>query len=315
MSHLPPKWGSTYNEVLWESTTQRWQSSQQRRTLQRDADHHRQYLLHGHSLQHAGCVGKPVTRMARQHIFMCILHRIMAVGRLVVQFLEALCSDLDKVLRARVQSIFDGARTGIHLGSAASPDGEGVYRLLQAWEQEHEGACPDATHPGGRVVLEMRELLLELYPIKQHGPAPHCRGPASRFRENVAPKSCSHYLLLLEEHYDYVLAALQPRSMAMMSRDIVESVKRILKVGYNDHSDCGRGCAEHPKLREARVVAKCGSGGFYNSMCHSTPGASQIRRHVYFDGTRCASPTSHSHAPLPTSSSMISAWMKAPSRR
>ena len=46
-----------------------------------------------------------------------------------------------------------------------------------------------------------------------------------------------HYLLLLEEDCDDVVAALQPNGMPMMSLDIVESVNRITKAGYNDHSD------------------------------------------------------------------------------
>ena len=45
--------------------------------LQHDADHHQQYLLHGHSLQHAGCVAKPLLHMAREHILMCIVHCII----------------------------------------------------------------------------------------------------------------------------------------------------------------------------------------------------------------------------------------------
>ena len=68
---------------------------------------------------------------------MCILHSITAMRRLVVHFLEALCSNLDKVLRVGVQPVWDvrdGARTGMRLGSAASPDGEEVYRVLQTLE-------------------------------------------------------------------------------------------------------------------------------------------------------------------------------------
>ena len=164
----------------------------------------------------------------------------------MVHFLKAECTDLDKVLRAGVQSVLDGVRPGIRLGSAAPPDGEEVYRLPQSWEQAQDAACLDATHPRGRAVLEIRELLRQLYPTYQHGPPPHCRVPASRFREHVAPKSGC--LIFLEEDYDDVLAPLQPHGMAMMSQDIVESVNRILKAGYNDHSDYGGGCSEHPKL-------------------------------------------------------------------
>ena len=63
---------------------------------------------------------------------MWILDCIMALGRLVVQSLEALSSDLDRVLRAGVKSILDGAHTGTCPGSSASPDGEKMYHLLQA---------------------------------------------------------------------------------------------------------------------------------------------------------------------------------------
>ena len=72
----------------------------------------------------------------------------------------------------------------------------------------------------------------------------------------MAPISRSHSLLFLEEDRDDVLAALQPHAMAMMRQDIVESVNGILKVGYNDHSDCGGGCTKHPTLREASVVVQ-----------------------------------------------------------
>ena len=58
--------------------------------------------------------------------------------------------------------------------------GEEVYRLLQAWEHVQEVASLITTHPGGRAVVEIPELLWQLYCTYQHGPAPHCRGPASR---------------------------------------------------------------------------------------------------------------------------------------
>ena len=128
---IAPQVGSIYNKAIWDSATQQYQGSQQRRTPQCDADHNRQYLLHGHSLEHAGCVANPLLRMAREHTFMCIMHCIMAMDR---------CSDPDRVLRAGVQSILDVARTGICLGSAASLDGEAVYRLLQSWEQVQHAA-------------------------------------------------------------------------------------------------------------------------------------------------------------------------------
>ena len=72
----------------------------------------------------------------------------------------------------------------------------------------------------------------------------------------MAPKSGSHYLLFLEEHCGDVLAALQPHGIALISHNIVDSVNRILKLVYNHHLARGSGCAEHPTLCEARVVAQ-----------------------------------------------------------
>ena len=249
---IAPQVGSIYNEAIWDSTTQPWHNSQQRRTLQRDADHHRQDLRHGHS-QHAGCVGKRLTRMALQHIFMCILHCIMAVGRWRCSSWKPYAVTWIRYCKLVSHPSWTGHAPGY------------AWALLPPWMGrsctaaglgEGTAAYLDATHPVGRTVVEMRALLRHLYRTYKHGPAPHCRGPSTRFREHVAAKSGSHYLLFLEEDCDDVLAAVQPHSMVMMRQDIVESVNRILEVGYNDHLDCGAGCAEHPTLREARVVAQ-----------------------------------------------------------
>ena len=131
--------------------------------------------------------------------------------------------------------------TGHALVSALAPPlmGRGCTACCRAWEQVRDTICPDATHPGGYTVLEMREPLRQLYRTYHYGAAPHCRGAASRFREIVAPTSRSQYLLFLQEDYDNVLAALQPHGM--MSQDMVQSVNRFFKVGYNDHSDHGGG--------------------------------------------------------------------------
>ena len=162
----------------------------------------------------------------------------------------------------------------------------------------------------------MRELPRHLYRTYQHGPAPHCRGPASCCGEHVAPKCGVHYLLFLEEDCDDVLVGLQPHGMAMMSQDIVKSVNRILKVGYNNHSDCGGGCGEHPTHRKACAVAQVWELWFlqFDLPLHTrgVPNAgcwvvSNLIDPGYF--------TSHSHAPLPTFSSIFSAWTKAPPRR
>ena len=173
---------------------------------------------------------------------------MMAVGQLLVHFLEALCSKLDEVLRACVPFVLDGARTGIRPGFAGFPNVEKLYALLEPWEHVEDGACLDGTHCAGGLVAQMRELVRHLHRTYHHWLPPHCRGPASCFREHITQKSGKDSI--------NVLASLQPHLMAMMSQDIVESMNRIPKVGYNDHSDRGGGCAEHTTLRETCVVAQ-----------------------------------------------------------
>ena len=58
--------------------------------------------------------------------------------------------------------------------------------MLQSPEQVQDVASLDATNLGGLAVLEMRELLRQLYRTYQNGPPQHYHGQASLFREHVA---------------------------------------------------------------------------------------------------------------------------------
>ena len=129
--------------------------------MEADKAHHWRYPQDRHSLQHCGCVGGPMLQTDRTHVFMCILHCIMAIGRLVVQYVENLCDDLDKVLQSGVQTALDAAHT-VWLDAGASPDKEEVYRLLQAWEVVRDVACLYATHLAIVAMVDIHELLRSL---------------------------------------------------------------------------------------------------------------------------------------------------------
>ena len=90
---------------------------------------------------------------------MCILHCIMVIGRLVVQILEELCKPLNNITRVGLQAELNAVRTGVRLGSTASPDGEEVYCLLQVWEQLLNAACMEPTHPANEAIVDLWELL------------------------------------------------------------------------------------------------------------------------------------------------------------
>ena len=137
------------------------------------------------------------------------------------------------------------AKTGLRLGGALNPDGEETQRLFDAWET----IAPHLGLGGPRcevhaAVVNMRTLLRTLYRSLHHGrPAPDCAGVTRAFREHVAPRSGSHYLLFLEVDCAAVLEAVAADGfgMAMFSGDIVETLNRLLKRGFNDHSGRGGG--------------------------------------------------------------------------
>ena len=81
--------GTIFNEAVRDNTAKRWNGVAARRTTQSDANHHRRYQVNRKSLDAAGCTGEPLLVIARNRVFLCILHYCIAFGSLFVAFLEA----------------------------------------------------------------------------------------------------------------------------------------------------------------------------------------------------------------------------------
>ena len=81
--------GSIFNEAVRDNTAKQRKGIAARGTTQSDANNHRRYLVTRKSLDVAGCTGEPLLVIARNLVFLCILHRCMAFERLFVAFLEA----------------------------------------------------------------------------------------------------------------------------------------------------------------------------------------------------------------------------------
>ena len=86
---VAPQVGSIFNEAVRDNTAKRWNGVAARRTTQSDATHHRRYQVTRKSLDAGGCTGEPLLVIARNRVFLCILHCCMAFGRLFVAFVEA----------------------------------------------------------------------------------------------------------------------------------------------------------------------------------------------------------------------------------
>ena len=180
--------------------------------------------------------------IARCRVVMCILHCCMALGRLPMANIKQLANDRlapgDQVTRAAIQATLHEHRTGCRLGKDASPDGEETSRLFAAWPDLALLLAVAPDEPLYKAVVDMAQLLRDLYHTYQVGPRPQCRAIAVAFRD---PGSASHYLLVLEEDADRLLEDLWPFSMAMFSNDIVESLNRFLKQAFNEHGARGGG--------------------------------------------------------------------------
>ena len=81
--------GSIFNEAVRDTTAKQWNGVAAWRTTDSDANNHGRYLVTRKGLDAAGYTGEPLLVIARNRVFLCILHRCMAFGRLFVAFLEA----------------------------------------------------------------------------------------------------------------------------------------------------------------------------------------------------------------------------------
>ena len=85
---VAPQVGGIFNEAVRDNMGKRWNGVAARRTTQSDVNNLRRYLVTRKSLDAAGCTGELLLVIARNRVFLCILHCCMAFGRVFVAFLE-----------------------------------------------------------------------------------------------------------------------------------------------------------------------------------------------------------------------------------
>ena len=253
---VAPQVGSIFNEAVRDNTAKQWNGIAARRTTRSDANNHRRYLMTRKSLDAAGCTGEPLLVIARNRVFLCILHCCMAFGRLFVAFLEAQVGNHPHEVAGEVQKILYRNRCGVRLGAHNAPDGEEAHNLFWAWEQIGPLLAYVEEDPTWQAVVGLRTLLRTLYSPIPVVPRPSCRLVAAAFREHCCGESGSHYLLFLEEDCDAMLESADACGvgLAAVLGDVVESVNYILKKGYNGHSARGGGASKSAVEREAMVV-------------------------------------------------------------
>ena len=176
------------------------------RTTESDHEQRTSFLSGTPSLEAAGYSVDPVVVIARCRVVMCILHRCMVLERLQMANVERLANDRfapgDEVTHAAIQATLHEHRTGSHPGKDASPDVEETSHLFASWPELALLLAVAPDEPLYKAVVDMAQLLRDLYHTYQVGQRPPCRAIAAAFREHCAPGSASHYLLFLEEDAD-----------------------------------------------------------------------------------------------------------------
>ena len=252
---VAPQVRSIFNEAVRDNTAKQWNGIAAGRTTRSDANNHRRYPMTRKSLDAARCTGELPLVIARNRVFLCILHCCMAFGRLFVAFLEAQVGNHPLQVAGEVQKILYRNRCGVRFGAHNAPDGEEAHSLfwaraqigpLLAYVEEdppHVASGCGAANIAAHFELDDSGL-----------PRPSCRPVAFAFREHCCGESSSHHLLFLEEDCDAMLESLDACGMglAAVSGDVVESVNYILKKGCNGHSarggGAGKSALEHPLL-------------------------------------------------------------------
>ena len=129
---VAPQVGSIFNEAVRDNTAEQWNGIAARRTTRSDANNHRRYLMTRKSLDEAGGTGEPLLVIAKNWVFLCILHYCMAFGRLFVAFLEVQVGNHPPKVAGEVQKVLHRNRCGVRLGAHNAPDGEEAHTLLWA---------------------------------------------------------------------------------------------------------------------------------------------------------------------------------------
>ena len=194
--------------------------------------------------------------IARNRVFLCMLHCCMSMGRLFMAFLEGQVENHPPEVSGEVQKFLYRNHCGVRLGSQNAPDGAEAHNLFWAWEQIAPLLAYVEEDPTWQAVMGLRTLLRTLYSPIPLVPRPLCRPVVAAFQGHYCGESGSHHLLFLEEDCDAMLESADAFGLgwAAVSWDVAESTNYILRKGYSGHSSRGGNVAKTAVEGEAIVV-------------------------------------------------------------
>ena len=163
----------------------------------------------------------------------CILHCLMAIGRLFCTFINQRIDNLSTPCAQAMQNILRVCRVRWRLGTRPKPTGRGTWRLmLYAWPiivdwLNLKGSQSD------HAVTNVCWLLCRLYSTWRNDEAiSWCASVAREFCKEIAPTSVSHYLLFLETVCPTLLPKLGQFGLGIFCQDSAESLNHLIKTVF-----------------------------------------------------------------------------------
>ena len=252
---------SIYSQAFWDDNVREFVDWSSRRTKESDA------LLQGRlpvCSAGRGCVGPPMFEWDDRHdVVVCILHCLMAFGKLLCAFLQRIVP-VDR--RPIVNGILKVASTGWKLGSRCAVDGEETQRLFTAWPFIAK-ALGLVDSPADKAILQMHAFFRKEYRTYQEDKTlPELAVTAAiSFRMEIAPQSRSSYLYLMEHDFPYLLKEKYPWGPVLYCNDLTETWNYLLKDIYMSRTNRGGGAVEgdDPHLqKQAEVLQQTLLGSF-----------------------------------------------------
>ena len=150
-------------------------------------------------MQRRGCMRPPLIRLDRWRFVQCILHGLMAMGRLICTYKEDSVENYHDSKGIAINKCLKTCRVRWSLGKTPKPTGECTRRrMLHAWPLIAQWLGIVGTR-ADKSVEDMCWLQCHLYSTWKNDEAiHHCQRVVANFRNHIAPTSSSHYLYFFE---------------------------------------------------------------------------------------------------------------------
>ena len=229
--------GSIYTYATWSRELHKFMDVLRWRTPSQDATYRTSSLC---CVQKKGCMTESLLAFEdRCRWEQCILHCLLAIGRLVCIFIDERIDHLSTPCAQAIHTIFRVCTVRWRLGTKPKPTGEGTWRLmLYTWPIIVDLLNSKGTR-SDHAVMNICWLLCHLYSTWRSDEAiSWCASVARKFGKEIAPTSASHYLLFLETVCPTLLPKLGQFGLGIFCQDSAESLNHLIKSVFLTQTNC-----------------------------------------------------------------------------